>query len=65
MSYRLGLASQERMDAIRNKQNNVTAIKTFLTSIALEPEEAIFFRKRLIISVSSKTKASQLISMYQ
>ena len=62
MSYRLGLASQERMDAVRNKQNNVAAIKNILTSIALEPEEANVFLESVQSSpLVVKQKASQLI----
>ena len=62
MSYRLGLASQERMDAVRNKQTNVAAIKNILTSIALEPEEANVFLESVQSSpLVIKQKASQLI----
>ncbi len=39
LSYRLGLASQERMDKVINKRNSVEEIKTILKEFAVEPEE--------------------------
>jgi tRNA uridine 5-carboxymethylaminomethyl modification enzyme len=61
-SYRLGLASQERMDAVRSKNENVEKIKSILSTCTLEPEET----KAFLESVQSSTlvlkqKASQLI----
>ena len=39
MSYRLGLASQERMEKVRAKKDKVEKAKTMLKEIGLEPEE--------------------------
>ncbi len=39
LSYRLGLASQERMDKVINKRNSVEEIKKILKEFAVEPEE--------------------------
>jgi len=39
-SYRLGLASQERMEQVRQKENQVEEIKELLHNIWLEPAEA-------------------------
>ncbi len=38
-SYRLGLASQERMEKVRDKRENVEAIKTIMKEYAVQPEE--------------------------
>lgn len=39
ISYRLGLASQERMDKVRKKTESVKLAKNVLSQISLEPEE--------------------------
>jgi tRNA uridine 5-carboxymethylaminomethyl modification enzyme len=39
LSYRLGLASQERMEAVLKKKNAVNEIKTILSEMAIEPSE--------------------------
>ena len=39
LSYRLGLASQQRMDKVIEKRNGVDEIKTILKDFAIEPEE--------------------------
>jgi tRNA uridine 5-carboxymethylaminomethyl modification enzyme len=39
LSYRLGLASQERMDKVIRKRNGVEEIKSILKEFAIEPEE--------------------------
>lgn len=62
MSYRLGLATQERMEAVRKKQTNVAAIKNILSNITLEPDEANNFLESVQSStLVLKQKASQLI----
>ena len=62
MSYRLGLASQERMAAVRNKENNVAIIKNILSNITLEPEDANVFLESVQSSpLVLKQKAAQLI----
>ncbi len=62
ISYRLGLASQERMDNVIMKTGSVSRAKEILSSISLEPDEA----NLLLESVSSsvlvfKQKALQLL----
>lgn len=39
LSYRMGLASQERMDRVKNKRESVEKIKTVLKEMAIEPDE--------------------------
>src|SRR5436190_22818546 len=39
LSYRLGLASQERMEAVVKKKEAVTEIKMTLSEMAIEPSE--------------------------
>jgi len=39
LSYRIGLASQERMDRVKNKRESVEKIKTILKEMAIEPDE--------------------------
>jgi tRNA uridine 5-carboxymethylaminomethyl modification enzyme len=61
-SYSIGLASQERMDAVIKKKAAVDAIKNILTATSLEPEETA----GMLNSVYSSTlvrrqKASQLL----
>lgn len=61
-SYRLGLASQERMEQVREKENNVAAVKKILAETFIEPSDANDF----LITVNSsplplKQKASQLV----
>jgi tRNA uridine 5-carboxymethylaminomethyl modification enzyme len=62
LSYRLGLASQERMDAVIAKKEGVEKIKNILNAISLDPIEADGF---LIANNSSplpqKQKAVQLL----
>ena len=62
ISYRLGLASQERMDAVRKKQTNVSLIKEIFKNEVIEPELA----KTLLMEANSaalieKQKAAQLL----
>ncbi len=62
MSYRLGLAKQERMNAVRTKQNNVATIKNILTGITLEPEETnVFLESVQSSALVLKQKAAQII----
>ncbi len=61
-SYRLGLASQERMEKVRTKVEQVEKLKTILEKLAIEPAEA----NEYLESVGSsplvlKQKAAQLI----
>jgi tRNA uridine 5-carboxymethylaminomethyl modification enzyme len=40
MSYRMGLASQERMERLRTKRDGVEKVKSMLQQLSLQPEEA-------------------------
>lgn len=62
LSYRLGLASQERMQKLIEKKDEVNQLKTILSQISLSPEEV---NKYLVTSGSSeidqKQKALQIL----
>lgn len=61
-SYRLGLATQERMDRVRNKQTGVEAVKNLLAQTNLEPEEvAGYFETVQSAPLTQKQKAAQLV----
>jgi len=61
-SYRLGLASQERMDKVRDKIENVKKVKEILTSVSLDPEEtAVFLESVQSSTLLTKQKAVQVL----
>ena len=61
-SYRIGLASQQRMDRVRAKRESVEKIKETLSSLSLEPEEVNqFLEKNGSTPTSLKQKASQVL----
>jgi tRNA uridine 5-carboxymethylaminomethyl modification enzyme len=61
-SYRIGLASQERMDLVRNKINNVEQIKTVLNRTEVFPETINGHLAGVDSSeIIQKQKASQLL----
>jgi tRNA uridine 5-carboxymethylaminomethyl modification enzyme len=61
-SYRLGLASQERMDRSREKTEKVGRLKELLNTTFIEPAEANGFLESVqSATLVSKQKASQLI----
>lgn len=61
-SYRLGLASQERMEKVRGKKEKVEAIKTIMKEYAVEPEEINFYLQQNRSSpLINKQKLSQLL----
>ncbi len=61
-SYRLGLASQERMDKVKSKRENVEKVKTLLNSLSLDPEEtAIFLESVQSSTLLNKQKAAQVL----
>ena len=61
-SYRLGLASQARMEKVKTKTENIGKVKEILSSLNLEPEETKSFLESLQSSVlSTKQKASQIL----
>ena len=62
ISYRLGLASQERMDRVIEKKANVEEIKQLLTTINIEPTESEVYLIAMNSAVlASRQKAAQLI----
>ena len=62
ISYRNGLASQERMDRVIEKKAAVEEIKQILSSVQIEPGESADFLINIGSSVlTSKQKAAQLL----
>jgi tRNA uridine 5-carboxymethylaminomethyl modification enzyme len=62
LSYRLGLASQERMDKVVAKRDGVEKIKNILKEISLEPAEADgFLAENNSAPLPQKQKAIQLL----
>ncbi len=62
LSYRLGLASQERMDTVIVKRNGATEIRNMLREISIEPGEAEeFLRRHDSAPLTQKQKAIQLL----
>jgi tRNA uridine 5-carboxymethylaminomethyl modification enzyme len=61
-SYRLGLASQERMDKVKSKRENVEKVKSLLNSLSLDPEETSGFLESVQSSaLLNKQKAAQVL----
>jgi len=62
MSYRIGLASQERMENVLQKRNAVEEIKAVLKDFTIDPPEiAPFLEGNNSAVLQQKQKASQLI----
>lgn len=62
LSYRLGLASQERVDKVREKKSGVENIKELLDNISVSPGDINpFFEKISSSPVIEKQKASKLL----
>jgi len=62
LSYRLGLASQERMDKVISKKNDVAAIKIILKETSIEPDEVnSFFEKIDSAIITEKQKAEKIL----
>ncbi len=62
LSYRLGLASQERMDKVIDKKGSVEKIKTILKEMPVEPGEINgWFEKINSSKISEKQKAQKLL----
>ena len=62
MSYRLGLASQQRMEKVINKKKSVENVKSILKNIMLEPEEINTYLESVHSSpLVLKQKALQLL----
>ncbi|MDP9230945.1 MAG: tRNA uridine-5-carboxymethylaminomethyl(34) synthesis enzyme MnmG, partial [Bacteroidota bacterium] len=61
-SYRLGLASQERMEKVKLKNESVSRIKELLNEISIEPEEINnFLNESLSSPITEKQKAEKLL----
>lgn len=62
LSYRLGLASQERMDKVFEKRNGVEKIKATLKDFAVEPEEINSYFTSINSSlITEKQKAQKIL----
>ena len=62
LSYRLGLASQERMEKVRTKKNGVQKIKDILNGLSISPEDInSYFETRSSSPIIEKQKASKLL----
>ena len=62
LSYRLGLASQERMEKVIEKKNSVEKIKTLLNEISVEPSQINPYLEKINSSIiSEKQKAGKLL----
>jgi tRNA uridine 5-carboxymethylaminomethyl modification enzyme len=61
-SYRIGLASQERMDKVIAKRENVDKVKNLLNSMSLDPEEtSVFLESVQSSTLLMKQKAAQVL----
>jgi tRNA uridine 5-carboxymethylaminomethyl modification enzyme len=62
LSYRLGLASQQRMDKVIEKRNSVEKIKSILKDFAVEPEEINWYFISINSSpITEKQKAQKIL----
>ena len=62
ISYKLGLASQQRMDRVLEKKKNVAALIELLQSTQVEPAEIEeYLKSKQSAPLTNKQKASQLI----
>ena len=62
LSYRLGLASQERMDLVKSKRDGVQKIKTALNEMSITPEEINPFLENISSSpIIEKQKISKTL----
>ncbi|HEU4632889.1 MAG TPA: tRNA uridine-5-carboxymethylaminomethyl(34) synthesis enzyme MnmG, partial [Flavisolibacter sp.] len=61
-SYRMGLASQERMDQVLQKRKDVDAIKQALSNTSLDPQEVNpYFEKIDSALITEKQKAEKIL----
>lgn len=61
-SFRLGLASQERMEKVRSKKEGVEKLKGMMTEYGVEPEEMnAYLKERNSAPLLQKQKLSQLL----
>ena len=61
-SYKMGLASQERMDRVTRKKEDTRLVKALLQEFAIEPQEVnAFLESQNSAAITQKQKAAQLI----
>jgi tRNA uridine 5-carboxymethylaminomethyl modification enzyme len=61
-SYRLGLASQERMDKVLSKKKEVEKVKSMLSETTIEPEEInLYFQEIDSATISEKQKLIKVL----
>jgi tRNA uridine 5-carboxymethylaminomethyl modification enzyme len=61
-SYRLGLASQERMDKVLNKKTSVTQLKSVLQKISVEPGQINSYLEKIgSAMIDEKQKAFKIL----
>ncbi len=62
LSYRLGLASQERMEMVKIKKDSVSTLKAIFASFSIEPQEINpYFQEIDSALVTEKQKAAKLL----
>jgi tRNA uridine 5-carboxymethylaminomethyl modification enzyme len=62
LSYRLGLASRDRMEKVLQKKDDVVKIKSILKTTSIEPAEAnSFFEEQNSSPISEKQKAEKIL----
>lgn len=62
ISYKLGLASQERMEKVRDKREKVEDLKAIIKEYAVQPEEVNpYLEKVNSAAINQKQKLSQLL----
>lgn len=62
LSYRLGLASQERMEKVRGKKDGVEKIKNILNSFSVSPDDInSYFENKSSSLIIERQKASKLL----
>jgi tRNA uridine 5-carboxymethylaminomethyl modification enzyme len=62
LSYRLGLATQERMELVKKKRQGVEKIKSLLNELSVSPEEINpFLEKKSSSLISEKQKAIKIL----
>ncbi len=62
LSYKLGLASQERMEKVKLKRDGVEKIKAILNNLSVSPEDINpYFEKLSSSIISEKQKVSKLL----
>jgi tRNA uridine 5-carboxymethylaminomethyl modification enzyme len=62
LSYRLGLAGQERMDKVIQKKNEIEEIKTYLSTVTIEPSAInAYFETVGTATITEKQKAEKIL----